>query len=300
MPPRDTPFLPEGYMVGPTHVIIGRGKRCLDNPGNIRFKAIIQGAASVYSGALTKLQKSAIITEVLGQVRGADGIGFVKRDSATGLYTKVDESASRIAIAQSFRDALSGTYKSSKKHKQVRRIEKMKSVESSESTDALTRAIFDDFFEHVPPRRLVEETASHQPASSEISMMNLRDVLLQEATAVPDITQGQNLGSNPTSLKPDEPANHSESSMMMNLQDVLLQEATAVPDITQGQNLGSNPTSLKPDILFSTGPRSEADQSCFSTLYSVFGSKIDAINNEDPFEPTPLESCDTFQALEFS
>lgn len=260
MTPSRSPFLPEDYKVGPHDVIIGRGRRCQNNPGNIRFKAIIQATLSSYSNTQTKLQKSAIIMDVLSQVRGEDGVGFVKQDSATGLYTKVEDAASRIAIAQSFRDGLSGTYKSSKKHKQVRRIERMKGKQCVETIDAVSRSIFDDCDDPIPPEKSIEKNYSCQQgsrtATSGISMLQLRGII---------------------------------------------QEATTGVDTTHRQALKQSFTSLKPGNIFSSAPQSEHDQSCFSALFSAFASTLDAINNEDPFEPTPLdERCDIFHSLELS
>ena len=121
--------LPENYTVGPNDVIIGRGKKCTQNPGNKRFRSIIQATLDAYSNALTKVQKSEIIMHILSLVRADNGVGFVKQDAATGRFTQVEEAASRIAIAQAFRDALSGLYKSSKKHKQTRRLQRKESQE---------------------------------------------------------------------------------------------------------------------------------------------------------------------------
>ena len=175
-------FLPEDYTVGPQDVIIGRGKRCLNNAGNIRFKAIIQTTLQSYSDAETKLKKSSIIMQVLNQIRGTDGAGFVKRDSATGRYTQVEEASSRIAIAQAFRDALHGTYKSSKKYKQVRRLERRAEPEP------VSRSIFDESLDPVPISKLVEPTACDSMgfcrSASGFSMMQLRGILNEATSAV--------------------------------------------------------------------------------------------------------------------
>lgn len=184
-----SPFLPEDYIVGPQHVIIGRGKRCKNNPGNQRFKAIIQQTLQIYSTAATKLTKSATIMQVLNFVRDEDGIGFVKRDAATGRYTRVEEASSRIAIAQAFRDALDGIYKSSKKNKQTRRLKRLNSNE--EAPEAVSRSMFEESFEPLPltfhrlqASRTTESSSCVGLArsSSEFSMMQLRSIL-NEATS---------------------------------------------------------------------------------------------------------------------
>ena len=263
MPPTHSPFLPEDYTLGPQDVIIGRGNRCKNNPGNIRFKAIIQATLTSYSNALTKLQKSVLITDVLTQIRGNDGVGFVKRDSATGRYTIVEEAASRIAIAQSFRDALSGIYKSSKKHKQVKRIERLNSKNDSETTEAVPPSTFEDTFDPIPLQKLTDEPDSCRGFSEFIPVQKLTD-------------------------EPDSCRDSSESSSgisMMLLRGILHEASTAV---NPNHDLGASFTSLSTGAIFSSPPNNEHGNDIFSKLYSVFGSELGGINSEDPFEPTPL------------
>lgn len=174
------PLLPEDYTVGPNDVIIGRGKKCTNNPGNLRFRGIVQTTLESYQTAETKVKKSEIIMDVLSQVREGDGAGFVKTDSATGRYIQVEEASCRIAIAQAFRDALSGAYKSSKKHKQMRRLERKRNsansiLLSSQQQAELELAALEA--EQAPRRRSMPDL------SHGIAMFQLRG-LLQEASNV--------------------------------------------------------------------------------------------------------------------
>lgn len=108
----------------PSHdvCIIGRGKKVFAHPGNQQFRALIDSKLPQYKMAKTKGLKSAILWQVLCEVRNnsADGLGFVKRDPTTGRWCAIDDACARINIAQAFRDRLSADYRSSKKHKQIK------------------------------------------------------------------------------------------------------------------------------------------------------------------------------------
>jgi hypothetical protein len=119
-------LLPECYVVGPCDVIIGRGTRCTQNPGNCRFRAIIEATRGAYFNAPTKSIKSKILMQVMAEVRASGGVGFVKQVGSG--FIQLEEASCRIAITQAFRDALSDSYRSSKKNKQIRRAQRMKSA----------------------------------------------------------------------------------------------------------------------------------------------------------------------------
>ncbi|CAB9515625.1 Nitrilase family, member 2 [Seminavis robusta] len=169
-------YLPSDYQVGPHDCIIGRGKKCTQNPGNRRFRAIIEATLDAYSNAPTKGTKSEIIMQVLSQVRADNGVGFVK-PAAGGRFVLVEEASCRIAIAQAFRDALSGTYKSSKKHKAIRRLER-KSIQgkSVPMPSLVSHATVN--FDPIKPAALLPSSAS-----ASINMFHLRDIL-NEATSL--------------------------------------------------------------------------------------------------------------------
>ena len=116
-------ILPLDYQVGEDTVMIGRGRRCLNNEGNRRFRAMVKAELRVYSAG-RKGTKSTIIKRILRQIRIScpDGIGFIKQDALSGRYYTATESAAKVTIAQQFRDALHDLgYKSSKQHKQFKR-----------------------------------------------------------------------------------------------------------------------------------------------------------------------------------
>ena len=116
-------LLPLDYHIGEDTVMIGRGRRCLNNEGNRRFRAMVKAELQVYSAG-RKGTKSTIIKRILRHIRSScpDGIGFIKQDALSGRYYTATESAAKVTIAQQFRDALHDLgYKSSKQHKQFKR-----------------------------------------------------------------------------------------------------------------------------------------------------------------------------------
>jgi len=111
------------YKVGPDTVMIGRGRKCLNNEGNRRFRAMVKIELREYSAG-RKAKKSSIIKRILRAIRNSCplGIGFVKQDALTGRFYTATETAAKVTIAQAFRDCLhEHGYKSSKQHKQFKR-----------------------------------------------------------------------------------------------------------------------------------------------------------------------------------
>ena len=116
-------LLPLDYDIGEDCVMIGRGRRCMNNEGNRRFRAMVKAELRVYSAG-RKGKKSTIIKRILRHIRSScgDGIGFIKQDALSGRYYTATEAAAKVTIAQAFRDALHEEgYKSSKQHKQFKR-----------------------------------------------------------------------------------------------------------------------------------------------------------------------------------
>jgi len=115
--------LPPDYAPCPDTVIVGRGKKVAQHPGNVRFRAYVKEELEEYSAATTKAHKSSIILRVLTRVRDKSHYAFVKQNLATGRWSRVEEASQRITTAQAFRDALKDNYKSSRAHKKLKREE---------------------------------------------------------------------------------------------------------------------------------------------------------------------------------
>jgi hypothetical protein len=110
------------FVPGPYEILIGRGRRCTMHWGNQRFRQMIAMELEGYAAADCKRLKSSIIGRVLADIKKhSPHAGFIKKDVATGRWLSFTDAASRVAIAQAFRDVLDDSYKSSKHSKQVKR-----------------------------------------------------------------------------------------------------------------------------------------------------------------------------------
>lgn len=120
--PLITRLLPAYFMPTSCEVIVGRGKKCTDHWGNKRLRRIVRTRMQEYSTANDKTHKTYIISQIFHAVRkGSSYGGFVKHDSDTGRWHRVEDPCARTTIAQAFRDELHDTYRSSKFAKQRRR-----------------------------------------------------------------------------------------------------------------------------------------------------------------------------------
>lgn len=80
-------FLPDGFEPGEHDVLCGRGRKCFNHPGNVKFREIVQSFLAQYSKAMTKLEKSYILSDVVEKVRKNSGIGgFIKKNEDGRWY----------------------------------------------------------------------------------------------------------------------------------------------------------------------------------------------------------------------
>ena len=115
--------LPESFEPGPDDVICGRGKKSYNHVGNERFRQRVLTFLDEYSRAKSKLDKSAVLSKVVSEVRqNSPRGGFIKQD-ANGVWFEVGDFLAREKTSQAFRDALHDRYKSSNLSKKKRRQE---------------------------------------------------------------------------------------------------------------------------------------------------------------------------------
>ncbi|GAX11426.1 hypothetical protein FisN_22Lh111 [Fistulifera solaris] len=112
--------LPASFKPGNRDVICARGHKAFNHPGNQHFRSLIESYIHEYEKAVTKLDKSAIVSKVVEDIRSAspDG-GFVKIEG--GRWFEVGDHNAREKTGQNFRNLLHLKYKSSTKSKTIRR-----------------------------------------------------------------------------------------------------------------------------------------------------------------------------------
>lgn len=103
-------------------VVCGRGNVCANSPGNKRLKSLVKTWLQQYSQAKTKVDKSAIVSCILRDVKRAafPEPAFVK-PTEDKVYCEVTDAFAREKIGSMFRDILHTQYKSSNKAKNARK-----------------------------------------------------------------------------------------------------------------------------------------------------------------------------------
>jgi len=114
--------LPEDFVPGENDVIIEKGNRNYNHPGNERFRNIAKSRLVEYAAASSKVEKSYIVSCIISEVRlsRSKDYYFVKCDKTTGRWKKIEEYLVREKTSQALRDSLGG-YRSSVHMKQSRR-----------------------------------------------------------------------------------------------------------------------------------------------------------------------------------
>jgi hypothetical protein len=84
--------LPASFVPGPLDVICARGKDAKMHEGNQRLRFLVQLCSSQYSSAISKLEKSMIVSSIVDVVRLGNCEGFVKKEK-DGWYEVGDKVA---------------------------------------------------------------------------------------------------------------------------------------------------------------------------------------------------------------
>jgi hypothetical protein len=121
--------LPANFVPTESTVICGRGKACTTSIGNRRLKSIVNNFLKPYSEAKNKLEKSAIVSSIVGAIKRGGG-NFVKCEG--GIWWEVDDAIAREKVGCLLRDYLHTQYRSSTKAKLARR--KSRKTMAQEST----------------------------------------------------------------------------------------------------------------------------------------------------------------------
>jgi hypothetical protein len=113
-------FLAVDYTPTVHDVLCGRGYKTWT--GNQAYRATVYSKLEEYSAAHTKLEKTAILCQIVNKVRekSIDG-GFIKKCPETRRWYEVGDFLAREKTSQYFRDALHEQYRSSGQSKYKRR-----------------------------------------------------------------------------------------------------------------------------------------------------------------------------------
>lgn len=91
--------LPSHFVPGPTSVICGRGKECTSSPGNVRFRKIVCSFLLPYSEANNKVEKSAIVSNIIAAVKQGRTEGvFCKFEN--GAWWEVEDTVAREKVGK--------------------------------------------------------------------------------------------------------------------------------------------------------------------------------------------------------
>jgi len=101
-------WFPVNCDVTANDVLCGKGKTCFNHPGNRRFRAIVDANLQRYQSVPNKLDKSAIVNEIVAIVRSGCSSwgGFVRSDLLAGRWYEIGDEAAREKVGQVIRDAM--------------------------------------------------------------------------------------------------------------------------------------------------------------------------------------------------
>lgn len=99
--------LGDAFQPAKDDILAGRGRQCYNHEGNKRFQEIVQKNKAKYTKARNRMEKSLIVDHVLEQVRNlTPSSGFIKKNSKTGQWFRLDSTAAREKCAHAMRDAI--------------------------------------------------------------------------------------------------------------------------------------------------------------------------------------------------
>jgi hypothetical protein len=118
-----------------------RGRDTFNHVGNQRFRALASLFMERYSRAVTKATKSAIVSEIINEIRQADG-NFCKFKK--GVWVEVGDHCAREKVGSLLRDFLHTQYRSSAKAKISRRKSDKTGFRKENQDEQSDRKLVDD------------------------------------------------------------------------------------------------------------------------------------------------------------
>jgi superfamily II DNA helicase RecQ len=97
--------LPEDYEPSDTDILCGRGKACLEHPGNKTFSEVVRANAQKYIEAPKRVYKSSLVASVLDSLKES-GVRFIKQDKHSKLYCELSHDQAHAKTGQAIRHLL--------------------------------------------------------------------------------------------------------------------------------------------------------------------------------------------------
>ena len=102
-------ILPDDFAPAQYTVLCGRGKEYTSSTGNLHLKSLVLKYLSGYSEAKSKVAKSAIVSEILSEIKGlCPNAAFVKMEDEA--WREVDDAFAREKIGMSFSTSAFSTH----------------------------------------------------------------------------------------------------------------------------------------------------------------------------------------------
>jgi hypothetical protein len=130
-----------GVQLSEYSIVCGRGRDTFNHVGNQRFRALASLFMERYSRAVTKATKSAIVSEIINEIRQADG-NFCKFKK--GVWVEVGDHCAREKVGSLLRDFLHTQYRSSAKAKISRRKSDKTGFRKENQDEQSDRKLVDD------------------------------------------------------------------------------------------------------------------------------------------------------------
>ena len=147
--------------------------------GNQRLRLIVDTFVDKYANSTSRQDKSDILSTIVNTVRGSSpNGGFVKEDTTTGRWFEVGDFLAREKVSQAFRDALSHSYRSSKKFKHEKRRKRDRAAKlARQMAEGKTGA------DAKPAKKKSGSSAAKKPPASPLQRRGKLSILREEKTS---------------------------------------------------------------------------------------------------------------------
>jgi hypothetical protein len=97
--------LPEDYKPSDTDILCGRGRACLNRPGNKCFSDAVRANLQKYIDAPKRIDRSVVVASVLFSLKES-GIRFIRQDKHSKLYCELSDDQAHEKTGHAIRDIL--------------------------------------------------------------------------------------------------------------------------------------------------------------------------------------------------